>query len=1160
MNRRILYTVFLMLILPVVNACADYAGVQPTASLYYTPYSTLTPITPSATIAPPTLSATVAAPTNTLTLTPEPDIALECVIVNNAGKLYLLSDKMFFSFGPTEEEIDQILANSYPEWANYEQNVPWDTKPVKLGEIVSAASSDDRFNINPAVVLVVLGESLGWQIPPDSDLFLQSQLISEKLADFSFEWMKPENEKLRTQYSEVSNGATYALYALFDYDTERLNKWHDTYRRLFGSDSSQLLLNTLIQSDTTIVEPFLARPFQHPSDSFYTINSFFDHQFPMYEDEGGAYEDTLYRFDGMLLEDAGFDACDPYLGITCYSGHDAYDYNTPLGRDVLAAASGTVINIDPESNTIFIEHNNGLQTYYKHLESVYVDDGASVEQGDVIGESGSKNTGAAHLHFGVRSSNHPWSDMDPFGWWGSIPDPWSEYQTYGQVSTWLWKGDEAGDGYLTVDNRESQAQLFRKPPSDSSPASKWNRLELGYQNEAWYTFLDENAGRDAYWGVWGTTIETPGEYIVQAYWPNDPDFNDNLSPTANAHYTFYYHENGELQEAVLYGNQIIGTNQFNPLCKVPYLDGICPEGQAAKFYLDQGASSVILSNDTAYDPTQNQKILFFDAVRWEYAPTPPTATPTFTSTAMPSYTIHIPVSQGSDDSGTNPAPCDFSATDNEVYFGQCFYENTDIVSGFRFENVQIPRGANIEYAYINFTVDGTYAEPGMVNIYGEASGTPITYSNESPPVNRLTTFNSVSWDITDTWILGAHMGTPNLFPIIQEIITRPDWNTGQPISIIFKNAYPVNVRRVIAFERAETDPSLYPAQLVITYNLNSTPTPTATPTGSTPSPVFTSTPILPTNTFIAPTPVPTDPPPPYCGICDVGCQPSAARLFSSAPNYYGTPTPYAGMPTPTSLSSRTAETINLATLLYRVRDEILSATPEGQRLTDLYYSYIPNIIQVLAAQPEFSDQSMDLLDLFAPSLQALADGNGEMAIIEPEQVAGLQSFLNGLVEYGDPQLQAVISAELERHPLEDMIGMKMDEAWVYFNGYQLEWLPPVSDANPYSAQQGSTIPVKFTVTDFQDNFVIDESLTLQILDFNGVVVAGPIQIGNNPNTGIKIQGSQYHYNFVTKDLSAGLYTLQITYNSQNGVQAETRSIILKKKKQNSLSTKKRLPS
>ncbi|MBI5842601.1 MAG: M23 family metallopeptidase [Chloroflexi bacterium] len=524
--------------------------------------------------------------------------------------------------------------------------------------------------------------------------------------------------------------------------------------------------------------------------------------------------------------------------------------------------------------------------------------------------------------------------------------------------------------------------------------------------------------------------------------------------------------------------------------------------------------------------------------------------PTPTATLPPAPAVGIPISQGSDDGGTNPGDCAFYNTDNEVYLGACF-NGGNITSGFRFNNVQIPRHANIENAYINFSVDGTYTVPIAVQIFGEASGNPLTYSESSPPTNRITTFNSALWNVTDTWELGETRDTPDISSVIQEIINRPDWNSGQSISIIIKNAGSTNVRRVIGFERVSFDPDLSTAKLIITYDVNWTPTPTATPLNYTPQPVFISTSIPPTFTHIPPTPVPTNPPPtevPWiCRVCGIGCPASAQRLTVNGTGLYGTPTPYATTSTPESSSLRIAEAVDLTTLLYRVRDEILSTTPEGQRLTDLYYTYIPNIVQVLMAHPELSDQSLETMNLFVPSLEALLDGNGDTVTITSEQVAGLQSFLNALVEYGDPELQAVILSELERRPLEDMAGITMDEAWSHMNGYQLEWLPPISNSNPYSGQQGRTIPVKFTVTDFGGNFVVDESLTLQVLDANGNVVIGPFHVSNNPANGIAIQGKQYHYNLETKNLPAGSYMLEVTYNSESGIQSETRSIVLTKK-------------
>jgi len=173
MDRKPLSFVFLALVLFSATACADYKGIQPTASLYYTPYSTLTPLSPTATITPPIISTTTLVPTNTLTTTPEPGTPLGCLIINEDGKLYILSNKEFYAFGPDDDELDQALADHYPEWANFTQSVQWSSEPAKVGEIVSEASFDEKFALNPAVTLTTLGTSLDWQIPPDGDLFAQ---------------------------------------------------------------------------------------------------------------------------------------------------------------------------------------------------------------------------------------------------------------------------------------------------------------------------------------------------------------------------------------------------------------------------------------------------------------------------------------------------------------------------------------------------------------------------------------------------------------------------------------------------------------------------------------------------------------------------------------------------------------------------------------------------------------------------------------------------------------------------------------------------------------------------------------------------------------------------------------------------------------------------
>lgn len=94
-----------------------------------------------------------------------------------------------------------------------------------------------------------------------------------------------------------------------------------------------------------------------------------------------------------------------------HSGHYAYDIADRSKPPIWAAADGTVIKASSGTwgggygNHIIIDHGNGVQTLYAHMEYLSVNVGDHVSQGQVIGKMG--NTGnvrgitGIHLHFEV---------------------------------------------------------------------------------------------------------------------------------------------------------------------------------------------------------------------------------------------------------------------------------------------------------------------------------------------------------------------------------------------------------------------------------------------------------------------------------------------------------------------------------------------------------------------------------------------------------------------------------------------------------------------------------------------------------------------------------------------------------------------------------------
>lgn len=103
----------------------------------------------------------------------------------------------------------------------------------------------------------------------------------------------------------------------------------------------------------------------------------------------------------------------------CFSegGHRlqlAYDFDLPVGTDVLAARAGVVKRIKQDSpddgqgygehNYVFIQHDDGSVAFYAHLmqNGVPVEVGDEVAAGDVIASAGNSGlSGHPHLHFGV---------------------------------------------------------------------------------------------------------------------------------------------------------------------------------------------------------------------------------------------------------------------------------------------------------------------------------------------------------------------------------------------------------------------------------------------------------------------------------------------------------------------------------------------------------------------------------------------------------------------------------------------------------------------------------------------------------------------------------------------------------------------------------------
>ncbi|UCG63843.1 MAG: metallophosphoesterase, partial [Deltaproteobacteria bacterium] len=120
---------------------------------------------------------------------------------------------------------------------------------------------------------------------------------------------------------------------------------------------------------------------------------------------------------------------------------------------------------------------------------------------------------------------------------------------------------------------------------------------------------------------------------------------------------------------------------------------------------------------------------------------------------------------------------------------ELIYDGSDQTVGMRFNGLDIPPGATISNAYIQFQVDETApSDPTDLTIQAEAIDDAPTFTNTVGNISsRATTTASVYWSPvpwTTVGEAGPDQQTPNIAAVIQEIVDRPGWSSGNSLVII----------------------------------------------------------------------------------------------------------------------------------------------------------------------------------------------------------------------------------------------------------------------------------------------------------------------------------------------------------------------------------------
>lgn len=139
----------------------------------------------------------------------------------------------------------------------------------------------------------------------------------------------------------------------------------------------------------------------------------------------------------------------------------------------------------------------------------------------------------------------------------------------------------------------------------------------------------------------------------------------------------------------------------------------------------------------------------------------------------------------------------------------------DLDGIFRFLNITIPPGSVVKSAFVRFEASANDAGAPGLFIKGQDSDNAATFSTATNYLARPQTAASVVW-IPGAWVAGNFYDTSDIFSIVQEIIDRDGWLSGNNMGILIEERNSaVNIHRE-AF--SIIDPVGTEAKLHITYS------------------------------------------------------------------------------------------------------------------------------------------------------------------------------------------------------------------------------------------------------------------------------------------------------------------------------------------------------
>jgi len=181
-------------------------------------------------------------------------------------------------------------------------------------------------------------------------------------------------------------------------------------------------------------------------------------------------------------------------------------------------------------------------------------------------------------------------------------------------------------------------------------------------------------------------------------------------------------------------------------------------------------------------------------------------------------TVTLTVSDGLDDAYAWGASSQNNSADDARVGYNASYAIPYYIGAFRFVSVPLTNGTEITSATLRTMAYLSGTGASSLLLQGEAYDSTDSYDAANTSIgNRAVTTAQVSWPVAGAWLEDSTNDSPDIATIVQEIVDRPGWSSGNAMAIQLRNTATSGGYQYIYTKENAAYWQATPVQLIINY-------------------------------------------------------------------------------------------------------------------------------------------------------------------------------------------------------------------------------------------------------------------------------------------------------------------------------------------------------